>query len=313
MTLLMVFIVAAFSLALGVGITVQLFMTAVFNRCEGTLKDTPPVLVLLVGLLAVCLPVLAGLLAIRSGQSLPVSQIETWGPVALQGYVGLLAGLTTLAYVRRGAARMAPLFARQLHEPQQVKAQAEALGESKKRFGDGGEQGHRREAAEFIELTYNTKGELIDCEILAGRFEGEDVDDLSIFELLALWFEIFEQDLDSARKLEKYLDFAMPDWRAFFLKMAKAAHGLEKAKLNKAGPRAQDEKTQTAAKSRAMTHEEALQILGLSEGASSKRIQQAYREIMKAVHPDQGGSSYLAAKVNEAKDFLLNEKATSSQ
>ncbi len=58
-----------------------------------------------------------------------------------------------------------------------------------------------------------------------------------------------------------------------------------------------------------MTRDEALKILGLVEGASFKEVNQAYREIMKVVHPDQGGTSYLAAKVNEAKDFLINEIA----
>jgi DnaJ-class molecular chaperone len=54
-----------------------------------------------------------------------------------------------------------------------------------------------------------------------------------------------------------------------------------------------------------MSQEEAYQILGLEAGAKSEEIIRAHRTLMKRIHPDQGGTNYLAARVNEAKDTLL--------
>ncbi|PNH09369.1 Mitochondrial import inner membrane translocase subunit TIM14 [Tetrabaena socialis] len=59
-----------------------------------------------------------------------------------------------------------------------------------------------------------------------------------------------------------------------------------------------------------MTKREASLILGVRESAGEERIKDAHRRIMVANHPDSGGSSYIAAKVNEAKDMMLGKKKT---
>jgi curved DNA-binding protein CbpA len=56
-----------------------------------------------------------------------------------------------------------------------------------------------------------------------------------------------------------------------------------------------------------MTREEALAVLGLAEGAAEAEIRAAHRRLMRTAHPDQGGSDWLAARLNEARDILLGD------
>jgi len=93
-------------------------------------------------------------------------------------------------------------------------------------------------------------------------------------------------DAESVALLESYLDRRFPAWR-------------QNAQGDAAGGQ------RRAAATGKMTDEEAYQILGLQPGATRDDIGRAHRALMKKLHPDQGGSTYLAARVNEAKDTLL--------
>ena len=118
-----------------------------------------------------------------------------------------------------------------------------------------------------------------------GPYAGRRLDELDERELIALWRQCRIEDADAARLLEAYLDQLKPDWRA-------KAGGGDEAR---------------AASSDAMTRDEAYAILGLAPGASAAAIKEAHRQLMMKLHPDHGGSTYLAAKLNNAKELLLDE------
>jgi DnaJ-domain-containing protein 1 len=104
-------------------------------------------------------------------------------------------------------------------------------------------------------------------------------------DLAAIRALVAEVDEESRALLLAYLDRRDPGWR-------------EDAQGDAAAGR-------SAPASGKMTEEEAYQILGLQPGASVDDVSRAHRSLMKKLHPDQGGSTYLAARVNQAKDVLL--------
>jgi DnaJ-like protein len=120
--------------------------------------------------------------------------------------------------------------------------------------------------------------------ILAGQYEGLSLDALDAKTLIGFLGEIDEESRDL---LMAYLDRRQPRWREDV--QADAATG----------------QTRPARSTGKMTDEEAYQILGVHPGATAEEIGRAHRTLMKKLHPDQGGSTYLAARVNEAKDVLL--------
>jgi hypothetical protein len=68
------------------------------------------------------------------------------------------------------------------------------------------------------------------------------------------------------------------------------------------------ENAQMATSSNAMSPQEAAMVLGVEVGARKAEINQAYKELMRKLHPDQGGNDYLAGKLNQAREVLLRHK-----
>ena len=87
------------------------------------------------------------------------------------------------------------------------------------------------------------------------------------------------------------------------------APSLHKAWQNfsTANPKASQNYQKRSSKENVMSIEEALEVLGLKTNASKEEIIAAHRKLMQKMHPDHGGSDYLAAKINLAKKVLLNK------
>lgn len=119
--------------------------------------------------------------------------------------------------------------------------------------------------------------------VVRGGFEGRELFTLNDADLMSLLAECRVADAESAQVLESYLDRMRTGWRD---------RGDAGASTEGFTPGAMDE-------------DEALRILGLEPGADADAIKSAHRRLMAALHPDHGGSDYLAAKINQAKDVLL--------
>jgi hypothetical protein len=134
-----------------------------------------------------------------------------------------------------------------------------------------------------MELDHDTGH--MDGEVLAGPFAGRKLSALSASELAQFHRECSAAADQSRALLEAWLDRVRPGWR-------------EEWQPGQSGAA----RTETA-----MSREEAYAVLGLKPGAGRDEIRAAHRRLMKEFHPDRGGSDYLAAKINRAKDVLLQD------
>jgi hypothetical protein len=140
-----------------------------------------------------------------------------------------------------------------------------------------------RVRSQFLDMILDHDSGTLNGQIVAGPCAGRSLDEFDLPQLTAM---IPGFDAESVSLLESYLDRRFPAWR-------------QDAQRDRAGGE------RRSAASGKMTDEEAYQILGLQPGAGRDEIGRAHRALMKKLHPDQGGSTYLASRVNEAKDTLL--------
>lgn len=148
----------------------------------------------------------------------------------------------------------------------------------------GGQTSSISTATLEVELDHETGA--ISGRVLKGMFEGRAIESLKPVEVALLWRDCQFNDPQSAQILEAYLDRMHPTWREDMARGEREMHG---------GPDGR------------MTEEEAYEILGLGPEATDEEIRRAHRDLMKKLHPDRGGSTYLASKINEAKDVLLGD------
>ena len=143
----------------------------------------------------------------------------------------------------------------------------------------------QRKTTPCVEIYPDLAGRM-DGRVLAGAYAGRGFSTLSEIEQAALKAELATRDLEGARLFQAYLDSRTAGWR-------ETVNDNPGSRQSGQGG------------SSAMTEKEAYEVLGLKVGAGEEDIRQAHRALMKKLHPDQGGSTYLATRVNMAKDVLL--------
>jgi len=140
----------------------------------------------------------------------------------------------------------------------------------------------------FLRMTLQHDTGIMEGEILEGQFKGNQLQQLTLQQLMSLLQEC-QHDKDSWSLLTAYLDRTHPNWHDQATDDS-ATHNSQQG---------------SGGFKDSMTRLEAYQILGLEPGATEQQIIQAHRHLMQKLHPDQGGSTYLAAKINLAKQVLL--------
>src|ERR1700730_17101607 len=140
-----------------------------------------------------------------------------------------------------------------------------------------------RVRSQFLDMILDHDSGELSGQIVAGPYAGRSLGEFDLAQLTAM---ISSFDTESVSLLESYLDRRFPAWR-------------ENAQGHAAGGQGR------SAASGKMTNEEAYQILGLQPRAGRDELGRAHRALMKKLHPDQGGWTYLAARVNEDKDSLV--------
>ena len=122
--------------------------------------------------------------------------------------------------------------------------------------------------------------------VTAGPFAGRALEAMTRTECVDVHRYCLSDDPEGAALLEAYLDRRFPAWRE-----TQQGEGQPRSRGWSGG---------------ALSRDEAYEILGLAKGASREEIVAAHRGLMKKLHPDHGGSTALAARVNQAKDVLLD-------
>lgn len=146
--------------------------------------------------------------------------------------------------------------------------------------GSGAASGQRSEVVTaWLTMRLDHGSGEMSGRVRQGRQAGRELAELALPELLEVLAECRQQDQESVTLLEAWLDRTAPDWRSAEAPPPAAAGPMDRA--------------------------EALAVLGLAEGATEAEIRAAHRRLMQAAHPDHGGSDWLAARVNQARDLLL--------
>jgi len=181
-------------------------------------------------------------------------------------WIGAMIG-ATLPFLRQ----VAPLLIRyfpQIHQYHKSRSQQASSSGNRSTL-----------TSQILSMVLDHDSNRLSGEIIDGPMKGSQLDSLELEQLLGVLDYCYQRELDSAKLLVSYLEHRFgPAWQ-------ETSSSVPKSELE---------------------INEAYAILGLSEGASKEQVIKAHRSMMQKVHPDRGGSDYLAAQINEAKDRIIN-------
>ena len=199
---------------------------------------------------------------------------------------GVLGMIGALLLLLRGRIGLAATVAGMMANFAGWKTPGGASGFSNVGGGAGSRPGRSSIAqSAMLEMRLDHASGAMTGTILSGAYGGRAIEILSRPELMSLRQELARDDPDGVSLLEAYLDRRFAGWR-------EADQGQRQGRGG----------------SGAMSRREAFEVLGLAEGAAAADIIRAHRTLMKKFHPDHGGSTTLAARVNQAKDVLMQRQ-----
>ncbi|MGH1418640.1 MAG: DnaJ domain-containing protein [Hyphomicrobiaceae bacterium] len=175
------------------------------------------------------------------------------------------------------------------------------LGQGRNARLSRGQQGTgkiSRVATDYVEMELDHDTGQMKGRVRKGQFFGKELADLAPVDIAKLWQECRYVDPQSAELLAAYLDNTYANWREDMARATEQGEAYEPGDGAKASAPPPDTDT-------TMSLEEAYDVLGLDRTATADDVRRAHRDLMRKIHPDHGGSTYLASKINAAKEMLL--------
>jgi len=239
------------------------------------------------------LVVLIGYITVRYIRALKPTQRKK--AVAIATVVALIAILILLTitgklYVLAALGTGLLIFAKRLFPLLRYFPFLKGLYQNAKATQNSGSSQHSTVETSLLKMTLDHESGNLDGELLATNSKGKYLSELSLSELISLYDLADKKYPDSIEVLAAYLDRNYDsDWR----EAANAGNDSGESEQNDSGE---------------MTESEAYAVLGLDNNATEEEVLAAHRKLMLKLHPDRGGSNYLAAKINQAKDLLVSRK-----
>jgi DnaJ-domain-containing protein 1 len=241
--------------------------------------------------------IITGYMAVRYIRALKPEQRKKVSAKA--GVVALIALLLLLTitgklYVLAALGTGLVLFAKRLFPLLRYVPFLKGLYQKAKATPSSGSSKRSTVETSLLKMTLDHESGNLEGELLATDNKGKYLSELSLSELISLYGLAEKQYPDSIEVLAAYIDRQHgSDWREAANTQSDSGESEQDARPSDNGE---------------MTTSEAYAVLGLDQNATEKEVIATHRKLMQKIHPDRGGSNYLAAKINQAKDLLVSRK-----